>query len=338
MSETAELPPTAAPAADAPANRMVWRRADGARAETDAAARHDFRMPASLADAEFRRLRAVHEDFARYLAARLSLCLRMEFGLKLVEFETVPYAKFTDSLPQPAHLTLFKADPLHGVGILDMSAQLALTIAERLLGGRGRAVKGGRMLTEIETALLEDVTHLIIQEWCDLWKADFELKPTLIGHETNGRFLQTSPRDVLMIVCRLESNFGDCREPLQVAVPYLMLEPAVKKMQARRRQAAIAAAAPKRPAWQPAFDHIALPCRVEWAAFEVPVREIGMLRVGDVLELPAAICNDTRVLLDGTLKFVGTVGLENDRVAVQLTRSLSSEEIHHAKSDGRKDA
>src|SRR5262249_25038422 len=62
---------------------------------------HDFRNPVFLAEAELRRLKLLHEDFARYLSSRLSLHLRMEFVLKLASLTTTSYSKFTDSLPTP---------------------------------------------------------------------------------------------------------------------------------------------------------------------------------------------------------------------------------------------
>ena len=62
---------------------------------------YDFRNPAFLSEAELRRLRLLHEDFIRYLSARLSLYLRMEFGLKLAELTTVTFAHFSESLVNP---------------------------------------------------------------------------------------------------------------------------------------------------------------------------------------------------------------------------------------------
>jgi Flagellar motor switch protein len=82
---------------------------------------YDFRNPAFLSEAELRRLRLLHEDFLRYPSARLSLYLRMEFGLKMAKLTTVTYSKFTDSLPNPTHISLFKVEPLVGVGILDIN-------------------------------------------------------------------------------------------------------------------------------------------------------------------------------------------------------------------------
>lgn len=297
---------------------------------------YDFRNPAFLSEAELRRLRLLHEDFIRYLSARLSLYLRMEFGLKMAKLTTVTYSKFCESLPNPTHLSLFKVEPLTGVGILDINPRLALTIADRLLGGRGHSVKAERYLTEIEIALIEDVILILLEEWCGQWKTEQELRPLIIGHENNGRFLQTSPKDAIVLALALEVNFGDCSEQIQIGVPYYTIEPVVKKMQARRQKDTAVAQTVKRAEWQSSYDRITVPVRAEWQAFELSIREIAALRVGDVIEMQPSVCNDTRVLLNGTPKFVGTVGLDSDRVAIQLTRKLPSEESFHAKSDGRK--
>jgi flagellar motor switch protein FliM len=297
---------------------------------------YDFRNPAFLSEGELRRLRLLHEDFIRYLSARLSLHLRMEFGLKMAKLTTVTYSKFTDSLPNPTHISLFKVEPLIGVGILDLNPRLALTIADRLLGGRGHSVKAERYLTEIETALIEDVIVILLEEWCGQWKAEQELRPLIIGHENNGRFLQTSPRDAIMLAMTLECNFGDCSEQIQIGVPYYTIEPVVKKMQARRQKDSAVTQVVKHAEWQAAYDRITVPVRAEWNAFDITLREITSLRVGDVLEMQASVTAETRVLLNGTPKFIGTVGLDADRVAVQLTRKLPAEESSHAKPDGRK--
>jgi flagellar motor switch protein FliM len=297
---------------------------------------YDFRNPAFLSEAELRRLRLLHEDFIRYLSARLSLYLRMEFGLKMAKLTTVTYSKFTDSLPNPTHLSLFKVDPMIGIGILDINPRLALTIADRLLGGRGHSVKAERYLTEIEVALIEDVILIMLEEWCSQWKAEQELHPSIIGHENNGRFLQTSPRDAIMLALALECNFGDCSEQIQIGVPYYTIEPVVKRMQARRQKDTAVTHTEKRAEWHPAYEGVKIPVRAEWHALEVTLREVASLRVGDVLEMRPEICAETRIVLNETTKFIGTVGLDTDRVAVQISRKLTAAETPHAQPDGRK--
>jgi flagellar motor switch protein FliM len=325
------------------APKTLLIRADGRRGDEGAVAKveaYDFRNPAFLSEIELRRLRLVQEDFVRYLSARLSLFLRMEFGLKMAKLTTSSYAKFTESLPSPTHICLFKVEPLAGVGILDLNPRLALSIADRILGGRGHSVKAERYLTEIEVTLIEDVLTILLEEWCNQWKSEQDLRPTIIGHENNGRFLQTSPKDAVVLALTLEVNFGDCSEQIRIGVPYYTIEPMVKKMQAQRQQYSQVGSSQKRATWQKSYDHISMPVRMQWQAFELPLREVANLRVGDVIELPSGLLQDTRVLLNGTPKFIGTVGQDAQRVVVQLTKKIPAnpEENSHGKPDGRKSA
>ena len=328
-------------ATDQQAAKQQFLRSNGLRVAAGTAFKveaYDFRNPAFLSEVELRRLRVLHEDFIRYLSARLSLFLRMEFSLKLSKLTTVNFAKFTEMLPSPTHLCLFKAEPLAGVGILDINPRLALTIADRLLGGRGHSVKAERSLTEIEISLLEDVIQIILEEWCAQWKSEHELHWLIIGHENNGRFLQTSPKDAIVLALAMEVNFGDCAEQIQIGIPYYTIEPLVKQMQARRQKDSTMTQVEKHPAWQAAYDRISIPVRAEWQAFELSVREVFSLRVGDVLEMPATHLQETSVLLNGTRKFIGSVGLDTDRVAVKLTRKLPTEDSNNVKPDGRKNS
>jgi flagellar motor switch protein FliM len=290
---------------------------------------HDFRNPCLLSDGELRRLRSLHDDFARFVSSRLSLALRLELTLSVASLATTTYSTFTGALSNPGHLTLFKVEPLTGIGILDIEVGLALGIADRLLGGRGTAGKPRPFLTEIETALLEDVTTAFLEEWAAQWKLDTPLRPAVIGHENSGRFLQTSPKDASIVTLVLDCSFGECTGKIQLGIPYYTLEPLMKKLQSRRTKETALAPAPKRTEWHPAYDRITMPVRGEWQAFELTVRELTSLRVGDVIEMSNDICANTRVLFNGVPKFIGTVGLDSDRVAIQLTRKLPSEEMYH---------
>jgi flagellar motor switch protein FliM len=283
-------------------------RADGRRGEDADSARvetYDFRNPAFLTEVELRRLRIIHEDFIRYLSARLGMFLRMECSLKMARLQTQTYAKFTEGLSSPTHICLFKCEPLLGVGVLDVNPRLALTLVDRLLGGRGHSVK------------------IILEEWCNQWREDMEVHPQLIGHENNGRFLQTSARDAVVLALAIEVSFGDCSEQIQIGIPYYTIEPLVKALQQRAQKDSTPAAQPARAEWREIYEHVSLPVRAEWALTDLPLREIAALQVGDVLELPIGILDRTTVLLGAAPKFLGTVGIEGDAVAVKLNRKLT---------------
>jgi flagellar motor switch protein FliM len=305
-------------------------RADGKRAGHEELGRveaYDFRNPTFLTEVELRRLRILHEDFIRYLAARLSLMLRMDCGMKMSRLQTQTFEKFSEGLSSPTHICLFKVEPLVGVGVLDINPRLAITLVDRLLGGKGHSVKAERYLTELEVALLEDILKVVLEEWCAQWKDEEDVHPTIIGHENNGRFLQTSPRDAVVLAMSIECNFGDCSEPLQIGVPFYTIEPLVKSLQQRRHKEVATETTINPMIWKPIYAQIQVPVQVEWQLPGIALRECTVLRVGDIIELPISIIDEAAILLNGTKKFQGTVGIEGDHVAVKITRKLGSEDL-----------
>lgn len=285
---------------------------------------YDFRHPVFLSESELRRLRVRHEGFIRALAARLSVYLRMEFTLQMSKLQTTLYRRFTETLSNPTCLTLFKAEPLPGVCILEVSPRLGLTIVDRLLGGSAHAVNAEHEFTEIEVALLEQAVQVILGEWCSHWKAVQELRPVVLGTENTGRFLQTAPHDTVMLVLSMEARLGDCSETLQLCFPYYTLEPLIRSLSQASEERNVSE--PSRPAakpkWNPDFDDILVQVSAAWSDLELSAREIVGLKVGDVIELSPASHERISVRLAGTPRFEGRLGTRADKWAVQIDQAL----------------
>ena len=289
----------------------------GARVEP-----YDFRNPVFLTEVELRWVRIRHEEFIRYLAARLSIFLRLEYSLKMSRLSTLTYSKYTETIPNPAHVVLFKVDQLRGVGAIDINPRLALTMVDRMLGGKGHSVQGERYLTEIEINLVDDVANIILDEWCRQWKVERELNASIIGHESNGRFLETAPADSIMLVLTMEAGVGDCSESIQIGIPYYTLEPIIKKMYEDKEKEINPDVGGAQKAWQGSFDQVDIPIQAEWDADRMTVKEVSHIRPGDVIRFPKTVLKDTRVRLSDTIKFRGEAGLDKNRVAVKISERI----------------
>jgi flagellar motor switch protein FliM len=288
---------------------------------------YDFRQPAFLTPNELRKLRLWHEDFIRSLAERLSMYLRLEVNLKMSKLQTLVYAKFIEALPNPTYLTLFKAEPLRGICVLDVPTRLGLTVVDRLLGGPAHSVNLQRDLSEIEVALLDQVIQLILGEWCSQWNRLQDLRPVMLGHETNGRYLQTSPRDTVMLALAIEVRIGDCLEQLQLGFPYSTLEPLATLLQGSLEAGKPGQedAAPASVPWNRILDTVKIPIVAKWQGLEMTVRDMAGLRVGDVLAMNPESAQQIGLELAGLAKFVGRLGTRNNHWAVEITRVLKSE-------------
>jgi len=283
---------------------------------------YDFRNPVFLTETEIRQMRIRNESFVNYLNARLSMFMRMDVNLKMAGLETVTYSKFTESIPSPIHINLFKIDQLTGVGVLNINARLALTIVNRMLGGKGNSIQEERNLTEIEMALIDDVVMIILNEWCKQWEDIKSLSATILGRENNGRFLQTSPHEAIMLVLDVEAALGDCQDKFQLAVPYYMVEPVIKEMQEQNRKFGYMSSGEKKSQWQPSYDSVKVPVSAEWKAFDLKIKDLLCLEVGDILELPENIVQKTQLRVKNSCRFVGEVGVEGDNVALKIIEQI----------------
>lgn len=279
--------------------------------------KYDFTNPIILSDSDLGRLKSKCEQFVYYLSGHLSMFLRTEFNLELDDLGADLYSTFTDSIKNPSCVTLFKVQELNGVGLLDVNAHLSATVVDRILGGRGSTNPEERGLTDIEKALVEDFNLIILEEWCKQWESTRKLTPSVIGTETTGKFLQTSPPDAMMLILSMEASFGDVSGPLRIAVPYYTLEPVLSKLLASSDNAD----AKKKAAslkWHEVYDHIPVPVSAEWDAFELTVKDMMNLEVDDVVELSPTLIGKTNLRIENRTCFIGEIGLENDRVAFQV--------------------
>ncbi len=287
----------------------------------------DFRSPALLSDADLRRLRAQQGEFARHFAAKVSASLRLEFTLNLSGVTTLPYTRFTAALPDPACLTLFKMEPAAGLGVISLPPPLALAITNRMLGGRGEDNAEPRALTEIEISLLEDFVRTFAEDWCRQWPEGRDAPPLLIGYETNGKFLQTSPENTTVLVITLEASLGQRAQTIQIALPFAALTASLKRTPgtAAPREPRPAAPPPDKAvlARRAVTALVTLPVVAAWVVAALPLRDLLGLRASDVLELPAETLSQTRLSFTGRPMFVGAAGVRDGRVAVQLDRRLA---------------
>jgi flagellar motor switch protein FliM len=282
----------------------------------------DFRQPAFLTSSELRRIRLRHEEFIRSLAAHLSIYLRMEVTLQMSKLQTLSYEKYAEALPSPTHLTLFKVEPLKGVCLLDLSPRLGLTIVDRLLGGSGHSVTFNGDLSEIETALLDQVTMLILNEWCQLWQKVENPRPVVLGHENSGRFLNTSPHDSILLILSIEARLANCVEQMQLAFPFLTIESLIRQPAPGGDLDPGDRSKAHQPQWNPELDDVRIRINTEWHGVELTAGQLAALKCGDVLLLEPGCFDRVEVRFEQQPRFTGRLGTRGKRLAVELTESV----------------
>ena len=204
--------------------------------------------------------------------------------------------------------------------MLDVNSHLSATVVDRILGGRGSTNPEERGLTDIEKALVEDFNQIILEEWSKQWHETMVLNPSIIGTESTGKFLQTSPSDAMMLILSMEASFGDVSGPIRIAVPYYTLEPVVSRLLTAVSVSEKKTVKPTR--WHEIYDAIPVDVSAEWDAFELSLKDLSNLEVDDVIELNPELVGQTKLRIENRTCFVGEIGLEGGQVAFQVNQSM----------------
>ncbi len=276
---------------------------------------------------ELRRLTADYDTIRRSCAVRLAVLFRADFDLTLESLETPTFRQFVASLAQPTHLTLFKVEPLRGVGVLEIDPVLALTLLDRLMGGPGEGIEAARDLTEIEVALLGQVSQLITEAWCTHWANYRELKSTLVGHENDPHYLQSSAPESPQLIATFTAQIGECSGQIRLALPVGTLDPLLQKIRAELKppadtQSPIASTPVAQ--WNPALDLVDIPIHASLPGPQITARQLQNLKVGDVLSFPVEAANQVQLRLNGVSRFEGQLGTRDNHWAVQILKALKS--------------
>jgi flagellar motor switch protein FliM len=172
------------------------------------------------------------------------------------------------------------------VGLLETPPKLGIALVDRLLGGAGNTTALNRDLTEIETALLDQVVDVVLKEWCQIVTSLPAAKPAIVGHEANPRFLQTASSDTSLFVLTLELRLNDCAEKVHLGLPYSMLQAVIRTLNPSPELQKQTPPSPPMPVkWNPCLDSVPVPLSVEWDGLEIDARKLAHLKVGDVLPL-----------------------------------------------------
>ncbi|MDB6023705.1 MAG: flagellar motor switch protein FliM [Pedosphaera sp.] len=292
--------------------------------------RHEFPKLSFFSGNELRKLHLRHEEFIDSLAGRLSMHLGLEVGLQLTKLETIPFQKFADSLSNPTHLTLLKLEPLNGTCLLDIPPHLGLCMVDRELGGPAVPLDETREIGKMETRLLDKIVETIVGEWCGAWRDLLELRPAILKHENNARFLQICAPDTMMLVLSMETRLGELTEQIQFAVPRHAMEPLLLKLNAANEiggkpvAASVPAAGTSAHPWNPAFDEVELSITAELPDIEVTARQLSQLKPGDVIPLLPELAGQIRLCFAGAPKFTGTLGTADGHWAVKIEQAFKA--------------
>ncbi|MBM3327763.1 MAG: flagellar motor switch protein FliM [Calditrichaeota bacterium] len=289
---------------------------------------YDFKHPERISKDQMRTLRTIHDNFARMFGTSISTSLRTIVDLNLNAIDQVTFSEYAMSVRVPSALYILKMDAVGGDMILEISPQFLLFIVDRLLGGFGDTDVAPREITIVEQNVVQRVMQMMVNLLNDAWSPVQLLGLKIDSFESDPQFVQVARASESLAVIFFEARVRGANFPLNLVVPYLVLEPIMTKLTA---QSALTLAA--RRAEQKDIESIRgriiaskLPLRAVLSDTTLKIRDFIALGVDDILKLEHRISAPIAVIIADKMKYFGSPGRLGKRSAVRILRSVTPEE------------
>lgn len=286
--------------------------------------RHDFTNPSVISDREVERLRRLHQDMISAFEAEASLFLRSEVSMVFSDLKVLDYHRSLREVEESTHLALFRADPLPGIGFLEISPTLALSAVNQVLGGKGDAPKELRHLTRIETDLIEEFLLLLLQVWCNQWQYETDPVPSVVEHEISPSALQICEPNTAMLMFALDVSLGSSKGRIQLVVPLFMVDSMIRHLQGQSLSAVESTTTVRKPFWQDGYNEVPIPAEVLIDVGSMRVNQFNSLRVGDTIPLADDCMDNATLRLAGKPLFSGQYGVDNGKMGLCIKSKLQS--------------
>lgn len=289
---------------------------------------YDFKRPAKFSKEHLRTLEIIYEHYGRLLSTNLPVYLRKSCQVSVVSSETVTFSEFSNALANPVVLGIVTFDPLPGNIIVELTANLAFAIIDRMLGGQGTPLEKNRDFSEIEMIIVEKIIVICIQLMRDPWKNVVEITPMLDRIETNPQFAQIiSPSDMIAIVT-LSIKVGDVEGFMNICLPYFTLENVMDKLNTKYWYSTIVDNKDEdfEEYIEAMLQHVDVPVKAVLGNSAISVNDFIHLQVGDIIRLDTKVDSDLNIYVGNIKKFTALPGAEDDFYAVQVTSVIREEE------------
>ena len=301
---------------------------------------YDFKRPDKFSKDQIRTVSIMHETFARQTTTALSSQLRSLAHVHVASVDQLTYEEFIRSIPNPTTLGIINMDPLKGSAVLEIDPAVTFTIIDRLFGGKGEGTKVSRDLSDIEQSVMEGIIVRILGNLREAWSQVIDLRPRLGQIETNPQFAQIVPPTEMVVLVTLETKVGEVEGMMNFCIPYLTIEPIISKLSAQYMYSSVRSGATTENLniLKERISTIDVPVVAEIGSMNLTVRDVLLLRQGDVIRLPNVRTGDPMVLKVGNReKFLCRPGVVGSKLAVQIVRKLedvTKEEFEELTSEG----
>lgn len=295
---------------------------------------YDFRRPNRISKNQVRTLQSIHENFSEVFGYYLVSKLQTLVSFSVTSVDQLFYSEFILSVSNPSCIYVFDILGTDGSGIMEISPEMALTMVDLLLGGKGESIPKPRTITPIEQAVVRGIIEHALSDLRNAWRSIADLQFKYSRLEVEADFVQIAPSSEIVIVISFDVKIGNNNNSfmLNLCFPTFALEEVLAKLNRQQLTTTVVKQSKKRvqenlSIIQQQMSATYLPVIAELGKTSLTVAEVMELKVGDIIKIQKKINQEIEILIAGKRKLGARPGSISGKKGVKITKPLKEEDL-----------
>ncbi|MBO1003798.1 flagellar motor switch protein FliM [Pseudogracilibacillus auburnensis] len=285
---------------------------------------YDFKRALRFSKDQIRSISRIHENYARLLTTFFSAQLRTYVNITVASVDQIPYEEFIRSIPKMTILNVYSVEPLEGRVLMEVNPNIAYSMMDRILGGKGHSDKQANNLTEIETLIMSQLFEKSVTNLQEAWGTIVDINPILEEFEVNPQFLQMVSPNETVVVVSLNTQIGDVSGMINICIPHIVLEPIIPKLSVHYwMETGTKERDPE--TYEQISRHIKqvqVEAKVILGQSKISVNELLNLKRNDIISLNQSIDEALQFVINNEPKMLVQAGQMKNRIAVQVLEEI----------------
>ena len=286
---------------------------------------YDFGRDDKFSSDQNRFLQKIFSDFAEGTVKQLRPLLKSRYNMELISIKTRSYRSYLNTLPDPTPVLVFGVNDQVS-GFLDVDFELAFSLFERLLGGRGGPPPENLRpyFTDLEKAILKIPFLKILASYGQAWKDVQPIEPKFQSLEFNPNAVYICSPSETMVVTSFQVDLAQSRGLLSLCLPFKHLKDIIPKKSFDTWTHTTGLNLPSDGAivFPETIQNAKVPVSLSLGRAELLFQELLTIEVGDTIRLDSEITQSLKVKVNDKTKFFGQPGIKDGRMATKIVRVL----------------
>jgi flagellar motor switch protein FliM len=289
---------------------------------TSAERKFQFSTAAALTAGRKESLESWHRGFLKMASGSLGELLRLELDLELASVQIQTYGEMIEERSGENHCVLFRMNPQPGIWLLDLPVSLSLLLVDRMMGGQGVLPEGNATeMTDLDQTIFQQFAETLLSNYARSWRPHADLQAEVLRQVRNLNYQLIHQPDELILRIGIQVAIRETKTVMWLVVPIMSVEDLLLRT--------LGSVEPKKPDPGPlvndkksSLGSVPVPVSIRWQGFQLTLRDVEAMAVGDVLMLDNRKCENAVVWLGDRAKFSGKVVREAQKTVVTINTLL----------------